>query len=491
MNNKYFYLNEHVFTRRSDVVNPGKTIFNPAWSTVKTLKGKDQIVGSSSISFNLGVSVEVAAEAIGQGSNPANSVEFTTKSKLNIDGIINEGNIYTNRGRDIVSGTANAQIAAIAQTVSEAIAIANTVDATAIANSIASVEIAAVANGIKNSGKISTGLGSDTVIGEATASVAAVATATIDVTAIVSTIAQTPMSESLKAVAGGFATSLAQAKVLATGINNRYGEIATGSGADNITATATSYSATYAQAQVSAVAVAPPDNQALALTVVEAIAQTQDIAIAIDNKYGHINTGYGADIVEATANASDRAIAIYNRHGNIKTGYGTDKIEARAAASEAYGIYGGDIRTGYGADTLKVYVTGSKAYGIYGGDIRTGYGADTLEAYATGSEAYGIYGGDIRTGYGADTLKASSFGGGVNIKMGYGNDYVEGFGQATIYGGEDFDTLSLGSYNKSDFNIQIDNDFTVFELGGTVMRTSEFEQYSFADGDYSFHNLIA
>ena len=59
--------------------------------------------------------------------------------------------------------------------------------------------------------------------------------------------------------------------------------------------------------------------------------------------------------------------------------------------------------------------------------------------------------------------------------MGYGIDYVEGFGEATVYGGADFDTLSLGSYNRNDFNIHIINDFTLFELGGTVMETSGFE----------------
>jgi len=516
MSSNFFDLSQHVFTRRDDVVNPGKTIYNPLHSTVKTLRGKDQIIGSSSLSFNLGVSIEVAAQAIGQGSNPANSAEFTTQAKLNIDGIINRGNIYTGKGRDTVSGAAAAQVTAIAQTVSEAIAIANTVDATAIANSLAAVEIAAIANGINNSGKISTGKGSDTVTGTVKASVAAVATATIDATAIVTAISQNPMSEGLKAVAEGFATSLASAKVLATGLNNQYGEVDTGSGRDKISAIATSYSATYAEAQVSALATAPPENQALALTVVEAIAQTEDIAIAIYNKHGHINTGYGADTVAATADASDKAIAIYNLDGNIRTGYGADKIEASATGSKSYGIYGGDINTGYGADKIEASATGSQSYGIYGGDINTGYGDDIIEANATGSQSYGIYGGDINTGYGddiieasatgsqsygiyggnintgygEDTVKASNFGGGVNINMGYGKDYVEGFGDATVYGGEDFDTLNLGSYNRSDFNIQNINDFTVFELNGVTMTTNDFEKYSFADGDYSSHNLI-
>ncbi len=517
MNSNFFNLSQHIFTRRDDVVNPGKTIYNPLHSTVRTLRGQDEIIGSSSLDFNLGVSIGVAAEAIGQGSNPTNSVEFKTQAKLNVDGIINRGNIYTGKGRDVVSGTAVAQVTAVASTVSEAIAIANTVDATAIANSLAAVEIAAVANGINNSGKISTGEGSDTVAGTVKASVAAAATATIDVLAIVTAIAQTPMSEGLQAVAAGFATSLASAKVLATGLNNQQGEVYTGSGADNISAIATSYSATYAEAQVSALATAPSENQALALAVVEAIAQTEDIAIAINNEHGHIVTGYGTDTIEATANASDKAIAIYNLDGNIRTGYGHDIIKANAEGSQSYGIYGGKVITGYGADiveanaegsqSLGIYdgkvlagygddiieanATGSQSVGIYNSDIITGYGDDIVEANATGSQSFGIYGGKVLAGYGDDIVKASSFGGGVNIQMGYGKDYVEGFGDAEVYGGEGFDTLSLGSYNKGDFNIQHVNDFTIFELNGNTMITSEFEKYSFADGDYSSQSLMA
>ncbi|MGB6295833.1 MAG: hypothetical protein WBF90_06555 [Rivularia sp. (in: cyanobacteria)] len=461
MSTDFFDLSQYVFTRRSDVVNPYKTIYNPLYSTVRTLKGKDQIIGSSSLSFSLGVSIEVAAKAIAQGHNPVNSVEFLAQSKLNIDGIINRGNIYTGKGRDTVSGSASAQITAVAQTVSQAIAIANTVDATVIANSLAAVEIAAIANGINNSGKISTGRGSDTVAGTVKASVEAVAVASIDATAIVNAIAQAPMSEGLQAVAAGFATSLASSKVLATGLNNKYGQVSTGSGSDNISAMATSYSATYAYTEVSNLAIAPPENQALALVIFETIAQTEDIAIGINNEYG-----------------------------NIRTGHGADTIEAHATGSQSYGIYGGNIRTGHGADIVEATASGSQSYGIYDSDIRTGHGADTIEAYASGSQSYGIYGGNIRTGFGADTIITSSFGGGANINMGHGKDYVEGFGDAIIYGDSGFDTLNLGSYNKGDFDIHLNGKFTVFELDGTSMKTNGFEKYSFADGDYNSHNLI-
>ena len=302
MSTNFFDLSRYSFSRRKDVVNPGKTIYNPLYSNVRTMKGKDQIIGNSSIDYSLEASVEVAAAAIEQGINPANSVEFITQSNLNVDGIINRGNIYTGRGGDTVYGSGTAQITAVAQTVSQAIAIADTADAAAIANSLAAIEVAAVVNGINNSGKISTGPGSDSVVGEVNAAVGAIATASVDAIAIVTAIAEAPMSEGLKAVAQGFAISLAQAKVVATGINNKYGEISTGLGSDNISASATSYSATYAAAEFSAIsAAAPSENKALAQAVMQAIAETEDKAIAINNKYGDIRTGFGADTIEANA----------------------------------------------------------------------------------------------------------------------------------------------------------------------------------------------
>ena len=494
MSSDLFDLSEVVFTRRTDVVNPGKTIYNPKHSTVRTRRGHDKIIGSSSINYDLGVSIKVVAEEIGLGINPVNSAEFIFQAELNVDGIINRGDIYTNKGRDIVSGTAIAQVKAEASTVSEAVAIASTMDATAIAKSLASVKIAAITNGIDNSGKVNTGPGSDTVTGDVTAAVAAVAKASIDVTSIVTAIAQAPTSEGLKAVAAGLTASLAKAQVVATGLNNNYGELRTGGGADKISATATSFSASLAEAQFTGFTTANPGNQSLVIGLIEAIAQTEDTAIAIYNQYGRINTGYGADTIEFTANASDKAIGIYNKYGNINTGYGADTVKVNASGNQfygkSYGIYDGNINTGYGADTLKVIASGKESYGIYDSNINTGYGNDTIQVDVTGSESYGIYGANINTGYGNDVLKTSTFGGGVNIKMGYGEDYIEGFGDARVDGGEHFDTLSFGSYNKSDFNIYTSNGLTVFEMDGMTMKTSGFEKYTFADGDYNSNNLI-
>ena len=305
-------------------------------------------------------------------------------------------------------------------------------DADAVATTFANLNVNAIANGIKNSGQLATGEGSDSVNGEIDASIVAVATAKADATAIVQGIAQAPVNESLSAFAIAISQSIANGNIIATGINNVGGKITTARGGDTINAIATSDSANFAKASTSALAATTSENQVLALAVAEAIATVQDKAIAIDNSTGTIRTGKGKDNINATANAVDKAIAINNIQGTIQTGNG----------------------------------------------------ADTILADATGIESYGIFGGTIEMGDGADKLDASSFGGGVNIKMGNGKDFVEGFGDAIVNGGNGFDVLSLDSDSIDDFNISLgaNNNKVIFEQDNIIMNTSNFELFNFNNG---------
>lgn len=440
MNSEFFNLSSVEFTNDSDLINPGQTIFNPKPFNVLTLEGDDQIIGNEDLNSDFGLEILLGIAA--QDSNPSASIDLSSQATLHANGIRNQGNIFTHGGSDVLAGTATARIAAIAETVSETIAYADTLDTSAIADILTFLDIKAIANGIYNSGKINTGDDSDTINGEIEASVQAVATASVDVSAIVEEIARAPMSEGLTVFAEVIATSIAQAEIIARGINNNQGVIITGDGADSISATATSSAGTFADTYGSTFSSAPVENQALAEAVVDAVAEASDRAIAIDNTGGLILMGTrdddGGDLIEATAEASHQAIAIKNN----------------------------------------------------GGQILTGGGNDSLTGYATGSESYGIYGGDILTGGGADRVEASSFGGGVTINMGNGADFVQGFGDATVFGGADLDTLSFGSYNKSDFSIYAENSFTVFELDDMIMQTRGFENYIFADGTYSDELLI-
>ncbi|MDJ0796788.1 MAG: hypothetical protein QNJ51_08100 [Calothrix sp. MO_167.B12] len=438
MSSNVFDLSTVNFTNGNDVVAPGKTIFNPAASTVKTLRGNDQIIGTSSVKFDLKATAETAAQDIGQGTNPSSSAVFINQGYLDISGIINQGDLHTNRGRDVVRGRAVAVVSAETSTMTKAIAIANTVDVSAIASSIAIVDIAAIANGIKNTGELGTGAGSDTVDGEVIGSVSAEARAELNVEAIATVFAQEPVTGGLQAVAQGLAISLATAKVVATGINNQQGEMKMGWGGDKITAKATSFSTARADVEAAVLAAATPENRALVQGVFDAVANVEDKAIAFDNSNGFVGMGLGRDILEANATASDTAIAIKND----------------------------------------------------GGVIRTGDGGDKITAYATGNKSYGIFGGDIITGYGKDEVRASSFGGNVNIRMGRGGDFVEGFGDAKVDGGAGFDTISFGSYSKSDFTISYGSSGSImFERGGVTMTTNRFEQFDFADGSYNAANL--
>ncbi len=400
------------FTNKADEVRSDHGIFNPKNSIVNTGEGADKIIATNSFYGDFGFGV-----LVGVGVNDLNSIiasaEFSGRASVATEGIKNKGIIKTGRGRDVVSGTATANISVTATTVSQAIAISESADTNVITNAFASIKFRATADGIDNSrGEINNGKGSDGIYGDTDGSIAAVATAYADASAIVEAIAQAPVSEGLTAFAGAIATSIAKAKIIARGINNKEGTITTRKGPDTISATATSSAATLSQAAAFTVASAPPENQALAQSVANAFAKVKDKAIAIDN---------------------------------------TD------------------------------------------GEIRTGNKADKITAYATGRESYGIYGGDIFTGTGADEVKASSFGGGVNIRMGKGADFVEGFGNASVDGGEGVDDqLSFGSYNKSDFNISLgaNNGDAMFELDGITMKTTGFEQFTFADGSYSYDLLM-
>ncbi len=443
MSSDFLDLSQYNFTSGKDVVNPGKTIYNPAGSTVKTLRGNDEIIGYDSINsdFGFGVFVGVATS----DASAVTSVDISDQANLEANGIDNKGSISTNRGRDIVKGTATANISVSVNTASEAIASAKNLDSTAIAQTFGSLEINAIANGINNSGSINTGDGSDSVDGDITSSITASATATTDATAIVQAVAQAPVDDSLTAFAAATAQSIARASVVATGIKNVGGEISTGRGGDHISATATSDSATYSEASSFTLTAATPENQALAISIADAIAEVEDKAIAIDNQNGLISLGRGGDSITATASATDTAIAINNQNGTIRTGDGADKITAYASGNNSYGIVGGDILTGNGRDEI-----------------------------ATSNVSGGA---NIKMGAGQDTVKIDGFGGNGTVNGGRGNADTFEFG------------LSLEEFESMGGNIilgsQRNNEVTL-ELNGESLNIVNFEQFSFGGQSVNF-----
>lgn len=429
------------FTNRADRVDPGITIVNPKNSFVKTLKGRDSLIGTSSLigDFGFGVLVGVGAQDFG---SLASSTEFEASFKLRTQGINNKGTIETNSGQDILKGTASADLSVATSTVAEAIAVAQFVDTGVITQVLASLGVESSVIGINNTrATIRTGRGSDAVAGQTEGSISATATASADASAIVEAIAGAPISDELIAFANAIATSLTTASISATGIKNRKGLLATGKGKDTISATATTQSGTFAGTSSSTFSSAPPENQALALAVAEAVAVASDIAIAINNKGGKITTGKGADTIIATADATGTAFGIENT----------------------------------------------------GGVIRTGKGADQIIVQATGKEAYGLYGGTVDLGAGKDSL-TGTFGGGVVVNAGAGNDWIDGsagdFGNATLIGGKGQDTLRLSSSlaDFSDISIGANTQVT-FNLDGMTLVTTGFEEYMLAGETYTLAGL--
>ncbi|QYX30180.1 hypothetical protein [Sphaerospermopsis torques-reginae] len=427
----YLNLRRVKFTNKTDKVDSKYGIFNPKNSTVNTFHSADQIIGKTSVGgdFGFGVLVDVTARDL---HSTIIAVEFSARASITTNGIKNEGIINTGKGTDRIVGIATANLYVTATTVSQA--IAKTANTAAITNAFASIQFAAIANGIDNSsGKINTGDGNDRIYGIAKASIAAITKAYANASAILDTVTPAPKSANPTAFAKATATSLVQANIIVRGINNTKGIINTGKGNDYISARATSSASTFAGTYADTLASATSESQALAEAVANAFAKAEDQAIAINNNRGTIFTGNGSDHIEAIAEAGDKAIAIDNNRGEIITGNGNDTIIAKA----------------------------------------------------TGSESYGIFGGNIYMGNGNDSLKASNFGSGVNINMGNGRDFVQGFGNAKIDGGAGFDILSFGAYKIEDFNISLgaNNNQVILTLDGITMITTNFEQFNFDNGN--------
>ena len=137
-------------------------------------------------------------------------------------------------------------------------------------------------------------------------------------------------------------------------------------------------------------------------------------------------------------------------------------------------------------------------------------GADVITAMATAtgasSEAFDIYGaGIIRTRGGPDRIETdvdganidvNSFGGGIRIRTGGGNDFVLGFGHANIDGGGGKgDELAFG-FSKADFLAAggkivkgSSKNKVHFTFNGVDLFTQKFEVFTFADGSFGFGDL--
>ncbi|MBD2206202.1 hypothetical protein H6G33_29145 [Calothrix sp. FACHB-1219] len=336
---------------------------------------------------------------------------------------------------------------------------------------IASAELSGKADvevyGIKNEGTINTNNGLDVIKGSAKANISATAES------VSQAIAFARRADAV-AITNAFASI--NIKATAEGIDNSLGHIHTGKNNDTIIGDAEGSVSAIALATAVAIAEAPISHgvTAFAKAMATSLAKASITATGINNSRGEISTGDGNDTINATATSSAGAFA-----GTISAAIANATGENKALAEAL-------VSATAKATDKAIAINNS------GGKIDTGVGDDTIIAKATGSDSYGIFGGSINTGHGNDRIFASSFGGGVNIDMGAGNDSVKGFGAAQINGGLGWDTLDLSDYNFKDFQIKFGGIFGIslnnsvsFQLDGVTLNTTGFEQFNFADASYN------
>ncbi|MBD2196916.1 MULTISPECIES: hypothetical protein [Calothrix] len=336
---------------------------------------------------------------------------------------------------------------------------------------IASAELRGKADvevyGIQNEGTINTNTGLDVIKGSAKANISATAESVSQAIAF---------ARKADAVAITNAFASINIKATAEGIDNSWATIYTGKDSDSIIGDAEGSVSAIALATAVAIAEAPISNgvTAFAKAIATSLAKASITATGINNSRGEISTGDGNDTINATATSSAGAFA-----GTISAAIANATGENKALAEA--------IVSATAKATDKAIAINNS-----GGKIDTGDGDDKITAKATGSDSYGIFGGSINTGHGNDSVIASSFGGGVNINLGAGNDFVKGFGAAKIDGGKGWDTLDLSDYKINDFQIKFGgifgfslNNSVSFQLDGVTLNTTGFEQFNFADASYN------
>jgi len=251
------------------------------------------------------------------------------------------------------------------------------------------------------------------------------------------------------------------------------------------------------------------------------------------NNSGNLNTGNGNDIITGTAyNSTGEYVFGFITSGNLYTGDGNDIItgvgsiglwhdgqydRSRGYFNQFETGEGNDIIAGIGSD-IGIFNSGSviltsggndiiignggsvgidnqKEYA--GGDIYTGEGDDII--IGSGQIGIRMSGGRIDTGDGNDALIANGgFGGYGFVDLGYGNDYLKGFGKGFYFGTgnyyqppPDTDTLELtsGIYTVSHTTVEYMGTAVNFTKDGINMTTFQFEKLRAGNTTYDFSSL--
>ncbi|MEH1866783.1 MAG: hypothetical protein V7K69_17490 [Nostoc sp.] len=161
-------------------------------------------------------------------------------------------------------------------------------------------------------------------------------------------------------------------------------------------------------------------------------------------------------------------------------------------AAPAIGIdilTGGFICTRSGNDTVQG--KGAGRIGDIDGSIEGGNAIDIANR------------GSLNTGNGKDAIADIGNGGNGNTDtstgnaLGAGNDYLKGFGAATVDGGDGFDTLDLSAFNRSQLFVSgvisgntLNANITFNSNGNSIiLSTTGFEKFIFADSSFCYGSL--
>jgi hypothetical protein len=218
---------------------------------------------------------------------------------------------------------------------------------------------------------------------------------------------------------------------------------------------------------------------------------------------GDFNTGDGNDVITGVGQIGISYYGKYNYpwdSNEFQTGEGNDIIMG-SGKNIGFVNYGGSIITGGGNDIIvgrggSVGIENSNNPRGSGGYISTGEGDDII--IGSGQIGISMYEGFIDTGHGNDSIIANGgFDGYGSVQLGYGNDYLNGFGRGYYFGTGNYyqpppdeDTLELtsGSYTVS-YTVEPWGTATNFTKDGIIMKTFQFEKLIAGSTTYDFSSL--
>jgi hypothetical protein len=217
---------------------------------------------------------------------------------------------------------------------------------------------------------------------------------------------------------------------------------------------------------------------------------------------GNFNSGDGDDIITGFGPIGISHYGRYDRltgsFNEFETGEGNDIIMG-IGRNIGLANYEGVILTRGGNDIIigsggSVGIENQSGYAGSGG-IYTEDGDDII----IGSGQIGIKVNYIDTGHGNDSIIANGgFGGYGSVVLGYGNDYLKGFGTGDYFGTGNYyqpppdeDTLELtsGSYTVSYTVHEYKGIAVSFTKEGIIMNTFQFEKLIAGSTTYDFSSL--